>query len=67
VNPRALRQRRRRVEYFALVAKRARACDYINRSVTAGCLTEAQAAKLRRGLATGAMSPDSVLSALEAR
>jgi hypothetical protein len=67
VNPYALRQKRWRVERFANIAKKARALDYINRSITAGLLTEQQADKLRRGLATGDMTPDSVLNALQAR
>jgi uncharacterized protein (DUF885 family) len=67
MNPRALHQRRWRVERFARVAASARARSYIGQSVAAGMLTEQQADKLRRALATGAMSPDSVISALAAR
>jgi hypothetical protein len=67
VNPYALRQERYRVERFARVAKSASARDYINRSVTAGCLSEAQADKLRRALDRGYMSREAVISALAAR
>jgi hypothetical protein len=67
VNPHALRQKRWRVERFARVAASARARTYIHQSVAAGHLTEQQADKLRRALATGAMSAEAVIHALAAR